>query len=236
MIIRRQQDALIFIEQADHARMAADILSDWQADGFPSNPRREAILLAALEHDNGWREEDASTHVDGTGDPLDFISVPAAVKHRIWPRAATRLADTDPYAGALVAEHALSLHGQQRADPAWRAFLDRMERLKQEILARCETSAADTLGPDYVFVRTVDQLSLIFCNAWTAPFPRPGGRTILKGTTLELTPDPFEGRTIDLKVRARRLPVRTFASPAVLRQALDAAADEYLEGAAIGAH
>jgi hypothetical protein len=234
MIVRQDRHSLLFIAQADHARLAADLIAAWQADGFPAHPRREVILLATREHDNGWNEEDAATHV-ADGEPLDFMSVPPAVKHRIWPRAAARLATVDPYAGALVAQHALSVHGQQRTDPGWRPFFDTMDRVKGELLARCGPGAADLLVEDYRFVQAGDQLSLIFCNGWTAPFPRPGGRTILRGTTLEISPDPFGGRRVPLHVPARRLARQAFASPAALRAALDAAPLERLDGEAAGA-
>jgi hypothetical protein len=234
MIIRRHPDTLVFIEQADHARLAAGIIAAWRPDGFPSHPRRASVLLAAREHDNGWAEEDAATHVDAAGGPLDFMSVPPSVKQRIWPRAAARLADADPYAAALVAQHALALHGQQRADPAWRTFLATMERVKSDLLRRCDPSTTETLAADYIFVQRADQLSLIFCNAWTAPFPLPGGRAILNGTTLTIAPDPFDGTRIPLRVPARRLPARTFDSPSTLRRALDAAPVEHLDGDAVG--
>ena len=43
MIIRRQGDSLLFMTQPDHARLAADLLAHWTADGFASHPRREAV-------------------------------------------------------------------------------------------------------------------------------------------------------------------------------------------------
>lgn len=241
MIIRRQKQDLLFITQADHAALAAEILAPWQADGFPANPRRDAILLAAREHDNGWFEEDDATLVDPAGEPLDFVSAPVPVKHRIWPRAAARLARTDLYAAALVAHHALAVHGQQRTDPVWRGFLDRMSRIESDLLAQWEQGDRppndNQKGPvpiDYRFLQAGDQLSLVFCNGWTAPFPRPGGHTILKGTTLEITPDPFDGARIPLRVPARRIAARAFAAPADLRAALDRAPVEILHGEAVG--
>jgi hypothetical protein len=74
----------------------------------------------------------------------------------------------------------------------------------------------------------------VFCNAWTAAFPRPGGRALLKGTTLEITPDPFAGASIPLRVPARRIVARRFASAADLRAAFDSAPVEILEGDAVG--
>jgi hypothetical protein len=232
VIIRRESTSLLFIAQQDHAALSAAIMAEWQLDGLPHHPHRDRILLATREHDNGWLEEDAMTHVDQDGEPLDFISVPPTVKQRIWPRAASRVAELDPYAGALVAQHALALHGQQRTEPAWRPFLSQMERLQADLLARCPPGASGTLQDDYRFVQAGDQLSLVFCNGWTAPFPRPGGRILLQGGTLTVTPDPFAGRRVPLTIAARRLPAQTFTSGRDLRAALDAAPVEWIEGAA----
>ena len=244
MIIQRSGTALLFITQPDHARLAAAIMAAWRTDGLPDHPRRDTILLATREHDNGWLEEDQATMVDGSGEPVDFISAPAAIKHRVWPRGAMRTGDADPYAGALVARHALTVYGQQKTDAAWTPFFARMEAVERELLARCPPDAAGTMASDYRFVQAGDQLSLVFCNRWTAPFPRsplsgPGGagkagRTILKGTTLEISPDPFGGARVPLRVRARRLPARTFASAAELRAALDETPVTMIEGDAVG--
>jgi hypothetical protein len=233
VIIRADGDSLLLITQPDHARLAADILACWREGGFADHPRRDVILEAAREHDNGWIEEDALTHVDASGEPLDFIAVPSAVKHRIWPRAAARVGGVNPYAGALVAEHALTVHGQQRTDPAWQPFFHRMDALRAELLGRCGDAAA-AVRDDYPFVQTGDQLSLIFCNAWRMPFPRSGGTAILRGTTLEVSPDPFGGARVPLSVRARRVPARRYASGADLKAAFDAAPEIVLDGAALG--
>lgn len=235
MIIRRLPDALLCIAQPDHAALSADLMAAWQLDGLPDHPRRDAILLATREHDNGWLEEDAAAHVDREGEPLDFMAVPPAVKQRIWPRAAARLGEGHPYAGALVAQHALSLLGQQDTEPAWRPFLQRMKRLQAELLARCDEEAATTIPDDYRFVQAGDHLSLVFCNGWTPPFPRPGGRIQLRGDDLLITPDPFRGRRIPISVPARRLIVQRFNSSHDLRVALATAPLELMEGTAAGA-
>jgi hypothetical protein len=234
MIIRQDGDHLLFITQPDHARLAAEVMSAWRADGLPDHPRREAILSAVREHDNGWIEEDTETHVDGAGNPLDFVAVPPAVKHRIWPRAIGRLGERRPYEAALVAQHALTIHGQQRSEAVWSPFFRHVERLREEMLARCDVDARTTLETDYRFVQAGDQLSLVFCNGWRTPFPRSGGRILLQGSTLELSPDPFDGARVPLRVRARRVLARSYASAADLRASLDTARLVMIEGEAAG--
>ena len=234
MIIRAAGDSLLFVTQADHARLAADLMAAWAEGGLCDHPRRAAILTAARDHDNGWIEEDEEMHVDASGEPLDFIAVPAYVKHRIWPRAATRLAEKDPYVAALVVQHALTIHGQQRGDPAWQSFFSTLDGLRADLVAASGPDAARTLAPDYVFVQTADQLSLIFCNGWRTPFARIGGRTILRDATLEMSPDPFAGGRVPLQVPARRLPAGPYASSRELRSAYAAAPGITLEGEAVG--
>jgi hypothetical protein len=173
-----------------------------------------------------------ATIVHQSGRPLDFIAAPPQVKHRVWPRGVARVAQRYPYEAALIAQHALTVHDAHRAEEPWRPFFDTMERLKTAML---EGAANPAFEHDYRFVRTADLLSLVFCNGWTEPHELPGGgRTILNGTTLEVSPDPFAGSRVALRVAARRLPRQTHRSNVELRAALDAALVEPLEGFAVG--
>jgi Protein of unknown function (DUF3891) len=234
MIIRTTEDSQLFITQPDHARLAAEAIANWREDGFDDNPRRVSILLAAREHDNGWREEDAVTYVDANGKALDFICVPLEVRHRIWPRAVERLGEHDPYAAALVAQHALTVYGHYESDVAWDRFFEIMRERCVAQLARSHSGAAEDLATDYRFVHAADRISLAFCTGWPQPLESYGRRIILRHDTVEVSPDPFSGARFPLRIRARRLPVREYASAADLRAALDDAPVEVVEGEAGG--
>lgn len=233
MIIQRRGSTQFFITQPDHAALAADIIDAWRSDGFPTHPRREAILFAVREHDNGWSEEDLHTHIDVNGRPLDFMTVAHEVKHRIWPRAVARVGRERPYEAALIAQHALTVHAEQRANPQWRTFFETIEASRAALLGRTDPVAS--FEADYRFVRVGDLLSLIFCNGWTEPYELPGGgRTVFDGTTLTVTPDPFDGARIPLRIAARRIEEATFRTAADLRAALAEAPVAILEGHAAG--
>ena len=206
----------------------------WRLDGLPDHPRRDGILAATDDHDNGWQEEDAELHLNETGDPLDFIAVPPRVKQRIWPRAAARWAGRSPYVAALISQHALTVHAPLAEDPQWRRFFQTMTRTRDELVARAGPEASG-LADDYPFVRTGDQLSLIFCNGWTAPLAGVGYKAILSGITLQITPDPFDGARIPLAIMARSLPAVPYADTAALRAALAQAPVVELTGEAVGA-
>jgi Protein of unknown function (DUF3891) len=233
MIIRQSGDSQLFITQPDHAGLAAIIMAAWRVDGFEMHSRRDLILRAVRDHDNGWIEEDATTIIDGGGRPLDFMSAPVEVKHRIWPRAVARVGLRDRDEAALIAQHALTVHAQHRADEMWRPFFDGLEAARTGMLGR---PADDEFEREYRFVQIGDLLSLVFCNGWTEPHDLPGGgRTTLEGATLEVSPDPFAGAQVPLRVTARRLAARTYASACELRAALESAPLETLEGWAVGA-
>jgi hypothetical protein len=233
MIIRQSGPWQTFITQPDHAELAAAIMRMWRGDGFDEHPRRDVILRAVREHDNGWIEEDAATIVDERGRPLDFVSVPDAVKHRLWPRAVARAGRRNAYEAALVAQHALTVHAQHRGNPEWQPFFDGLEQARTTWLGGPADAAFER---DYRFVRTGDLLSLVFCNGWTEPHDLPGGgRVVLEDATLRISFDSFAGARVPLRILARKLPARTYGSAADLRAALDAAPVEAVEGWAIGA-
>jgi hypothetical protein len=234
MIIRVDGDSLLFITQPDHARLAVQAISDWRTDGFDGNPRRASVLLAAREHDNGWQEEDATTHVDPRGKPLDFICVAADVRQRIWPRAVERLAPVDPYAAALVAQHALAIYSQHESELSWNPFFEMMRTRAAALLEQIRGTAVQDIGMDYPFVNAADRISLAFCTGWTQPLESFGRRIILNGSVVEVSPDPYAGARIPLRVMARRVANRAYASAADLRAALDDAPVEVLEGEATG--
>ena len=110
-----------------------------------------------------------------------------------------------------------------------------MEAMRDRILdAGAYGNRLSALREDYRMVYLGDLLSLIFCCGWQDPFAREGYDVVLRGTTLEVWPDPFDGRTIALGVRARRIPARRYATDAELRCVLTEAPEEVVTGTATG--
>ena len=75
MIVRLVRDRILLIAQPDHAHVARTIMESCVP--LAARPRRDAILHAIGEHDNGWAEEDAAPIVDPeTGSVGDFARLP----------------------------------------------------------------------------------------------------------------------------------------------------------------
>ena len=91
-------------------------------------------MLAIQAHDNGWQEVDAEPCLDpATGRVLDFVHVPEDVRHAVWRRGVARLGG-EPYAAALVAQHALHIYRRMRQQPGWRQFFVDMTAARDQHL------------------------------------------------------------------------------------------------------
>jgi hypothetical protein len=226
MIVQRHPHTLLLMTQPDHARLAGRLMRHWRP--LQQSPRRDEILLAIDEHDNGWREPDAAPSVDPTSGRLyDFVTAPAAVRQGVWPRAIERLQHT-AWAAALVAEHAITVYDRYRSDPEWADFFANLERSRDRLLTQAGRSH-DKLAADYPFVRIGDLLSLMFCNRWDQE--TFGGWTFMRDDNhLMVTPDALDEQRIPFSITARRIPDRTYGSDDDLRDTLRDAPEVTLEG------
>jgi hypothetical protein len=210
MILRPHGSNRLAITQPDHAALAGRIIAAWRANGLPDSPRRDDILLAVAEHDNGWREVDDSLLVSpATGTILDFMTAPAHVKRGVWSRAIARLAAT-PYAAALVAHHAAHVYGRYRSDETWSPFFAEMEASRDQLLREAAAVTRENLLADYVFLRIGDLASLAFCTAGTILGGEFGVTVRLDGARVVIIPDPFESADVPFTIDGHEIEGYTF--------------------------
>lgn len=212
------------ITQPDHARFAAELLSLWRP--LADHPRRDELLFAAREHDNGWRETDAAPHWDAERSrPHDFISLPRGERIDLWQRGTARFAGERPYAALLIVKHAIRLH-QERKGEEWQAFREYLDELYRGLAE--ETGAEEEqVEDDYLWLDLADLISLAVCNGWSEPFGRYGFRGLLQDGTLQLDPFPLAGSTA-FRIPCRWIPVRPYRGDADLGGELAAARWEEL--------
>jgi hypothetical protein len=197
-------------------------------------PRRDAILHAIAEHDNGWAEEDASPVLDPeTGRIVDFVTAPLSVRHGVWPRGVARLA-SDPWAAALVAQHAITVYDRFRPDPEWTSFFSAIEAIRDQMLGG-SGPPPEALLDDYVFVRLGDLISLTFCTGWSDEQRFAGWSVRRNDNHVVVSPDPFDGQVVPIEIHARRLRGGPLRSDAELHEALAAAESITLRGDVRGA-
>ena len=228
MIVRTDGTKIQLITQPDHAQLARRVME--RCVSLREHPRRELILTAIGEHDNGWQEEDDAPPIDAsTGEIQDFIHAPVAVRQRVWPRAVARLA-SEPWAAALVAQHALTAYDRFRQDPEWTDFFDRMTALRDEQLREAVGVLTDLLE-DYLFVRLGDLISLSFCLgvAGEQQFADYTIESVGDGRVL-VSPDLFGGASVAMAVTGREMPNRPFGSDDDLYRAMAAAVPTTVRG------
>src|SRR5215210_5257825 len=227
MIVVPEGSALLLVTQPDHAHFSGELLSLWRAGGLPAHPRREELIFAAREHDNGWREADAAPRWDaGRGRPHNFISLPTRDRIEIWERGTCRFAHERPYAALLVTRHALNLFGGRREDEQWAPLIAFLDEFEASLLA--ETGVPrEELEADYRLIDLADLISLAACSRWREPVERYGFSVEPRDGTVGLDPLPLAGSTT-FRVPCRRIPNRVYRGDADLGGELAAARWEEL--------
>ena len=228
MIVRTAGTKIQLITQPDHAQLARRVME--RCVSLRTQTKRDSILHAIGEHDNGWTEEDAAPVVDAaTGEIQDFIHAPIAMRQRVWPRAVSRVGD-DPWAAALIAQHALTAYDRFRQDAEWTDFFDRMTAMRDEMV-RASGGALTDLLEDYLFVRLGDLISLSFCLGWSGDQQFADYTIGSSGDGRVLVaPDLFDGAAVPMDVAGREIPKRTYESDDDLHQAIAAAAPTTFRG------
>lgn len=226
MIVRPTDGELALVTQADHARLAADLLALFRLPELAGHPRREALLRAVADHDNGWWEADAAPRVDpATGAPVDFLGQPEALRREVWERGIARFAAEDPGRAAQIAAHFLRLFDARAGDPDWGPLLGRQREAVTVLLAEAGRTPAE-LAADDRWLALADQLSLVACCGSTAllavPPWRAGVAETPAGIELRLDPFPLAGTTV-LALRERRIEARVYPGDSELALALAAA-------------
>jgi hypothetical protein len=242
MIVRSADGVLHLISQPDHAALARRIMERWAP--LHGAERRNSILLAVEEHDNGWHEPDNHPSIDAdTGRIFDFITLPTAAKQAVWPRAVGRLAAEDEWAAGLVAQHALTIYERFHDDPEWTGFFATMTATRDTLVGQSGRTTAQ-LTHDYGYVRIGDLISLVFCNLWQEEqtydrwqFRLREGLEVHEGREglVAVTPDPFAGRRVPIAVTAREIPDVPYESDAALQAAIRTAPRVTLHGLVSGA-
>jgi hypothetical protein len=211
MILQPHDGHLLLIRQTDHAALAGQLAEHWGNALFSLPVPRQAILVAATHHDDGWLLWEAAPRIDpATRRPYQFTDMPL-VEHAAFYRAGiSRILAESPYAGLLVNMHLAGLY-QRRfgTDPGMQlkprtpdeeqALLAIMEQLQdQQRTLGAQLPASGVPAPfleenylrtNYKLLQVFDRLSLYFCT------DRP------RETTLGPIPLDYEGRETQLVLR-----------------------------------
>ncbi len=242
MIIRESDDGrLLLIRQTEHARLCGVMAGSWDDESLASAEPRDAVALAAAEHDNGWQEWEVEPRLNPeTGRPYSYIDIPIEQHLPIYRRGVARAFEIDPYVGILVSLHGSLLYSSYRGgQPASESFLSEQNRVRDRTLSELrddpryrEHISRERLLQSRDLIAGWDALSLFICHgaAWMEEiaFParagrgRRGVRVGDGGREWRLRPYPFR-EPLDLSITALAVEDRRYGSDAEVRGALDRA-------------
>ncbi|MCB1008426.1 MAG: DUF3891 family protein [Acidobacteria bacterium] len=208
MIVVADPESILVVTQADHARLAAEMVRLFVDPEVALHPRRRELLDAIACHDDGWWEADAAPTLDpATGGPQDFRALSPAAREEIWTRGVERHAARSPYVAAMVAGHLVRLHESRRT--AETAELGERLAARREELIEEGGLDRDALARDDRWLRVGDDLSLAAASGEPGFLASTGYRARLTradgAVELALDPFPLAGST------RLELPARTIA-------------------------
>ena len=165
MILRPHPRGVLAIGQPAHAWLSGRIADAWR---WPFAPR-DAVRLAALQHDIGMAGWDAAPELDpGTGLPYSFTSMPRAMHVQLWSQAARLLVAQSGYAALLVSLHGTGLYEryvseQERAAEPVRSYLEAERAFQQRLRVSLVADPAE-FARNAALLRCWDWLSLFLCT------------------------------------------------------------------------
>jgi hypothetical protein len=106
LVTRRPREGLCLVTHPDHGHVAGELCRRWGNDRFEPPAHRDALLIAAAHHDDGWYELDGRPSFNsGKGRPAHFLELPLEVTVPPYGRGVDSVYARDAHAGALVSMH-----------------------------------------------------------------------------------------------------------------------------------
>lgn len=191
MIVQPRDGQMLLIRQTDHAALAGVFAEHWGNADFALPSPRDAVIAAAVHHDDGWLLWETAPRLDpSTRRPYQFTAMPLAEHISFYRAGIEHVLTLAPYAGLLTLMHLAGLyqmrfntdrHMQPKTlssdeERMQRQFLDELHQQQESLLQELPQRGVPAswlegrrLWCNYKLLQMYDRLSLYFC---TAP-PRP---------------------------------------------------------------
>lgn len=223
MLHRDVGGGLLLVGQPAHAWAAGQLARAWAEPFAP----REAVCLAAEQHDVGWTEWELAPELDPvTGRPYVFGALPEPRKLALWSGAAERLLPQSPYAALLVSLHGTLIVERFPPPPQHAALAEAFlagERAFQKRLRAALRAGPDEVARNRELVFGWDALSLALVHGVTGERDVAGLTLAAEEgdpTRLRVAPWPFRDGAVTVAFEGRVLD-ETFADEETMRRALE---------------
>ncbi|WP_181917198.1 DUF3891 family protein [Virgibacillus dokdonensis] len=163
MIIRKQQNSFIFIEQDQHARISESMIKHWNKAYLPQSPYHDSAIYAIQQHDVGWRPFDEEPFWnDQSQAPYNFTDFPTPAKTVLYTAGIEKVASADLYAGLLCSLHYTRFLEKDTSYYS-KQFVDQERRRQQRIISSLKQFDEETLAIHLDLLQLCDNLSLFIC-------------------------------------------------------------------------
>jgi Protein of unknown function (DUF3891) len=235
VLLRTEGDAVIAIGQASHAWISGQLARVWGNERIPAPEPRDAVCLAAEQHDVGMAGWDLRPALNpDTGRPQSFLELPVPVHVGLWTAAPGRLLTQSRYAALLVSMHGTALYAHRNTSsmsPVDRelveGYLDAQHAFQDDLAARIGADRAQ-LRRNQQLLWTWDAISLALCLRWDplalAEVPAPHAHLdldlelrALGADRFALCPWPFAAESVRVQCEGVRLEERYDSEPALQR-------------------
>jgi hypothetical protein len=242
MIRRDAAQGWILITQYDHAVLAGNLMERWGNETFSSPLPREEVLFAVREHDCGWKEWDSAPKINPeNGYPANFMEMESSDQTDIWRRSFESHAEEHPYASALIALHFARFNRKLLLrDPTDRYAASLEGEIGRFVSGRLGADVSETgsippaVKVNLRLLQVGDIISLALCHGWESmeiadvPINYEGGSVRLAlesddGFNFTVSPYPFSGSSMELKMQALRLGRMSYPDNGDLRSAAGSA-------------
>ncbi len=178
MIRREESGTTWVIHQAAHAVIAGQIAEHWTGTQNMTLAPRDALLIAAGNHDAGWIANEHTPRINAKGQPRTFTEMGLNEHFAIWEHSIQSVFAQNRYAGLLTSMHCTALYEQRLrfvADPPGdraqiEAFLARWHAWQDALINALKNHPlyALAVGPQPLadnlrLLQVWDYLSLVLC-------------------------------------------------------------------------
>jgi hypothetical protein len=241
MIRRDDNDGFTLITQYDHAVLAGRIMECWGNEMFASPSPLHEVLFAVREHDCGWKDWDSAPKINPeNGYPANFMEMESSDQTGIWRRSFASHGEGQPYASVLIALHFAGFNRKLLTRDPSDAYAKSLDLeissfISEKLGVGVEDSKLSRVPRDVQInlrlLQVGDIISLALCHGWESmeisdvPVDYEGNTVRLAlesgdGFKYSVSPYPFSGPRLELKVEARKLGRKSYSDDEDLRRSL----------------
>lgn len=163
MIVRETNKAFIMIEQHEHARVAANIMTDLKPHLLKRDNFWNSVIYAIEQHDCGWKPFDKEPFWnDKKHAPYTFIDFPLLPKLTLYKQGIDKVEQVNPYAALLCSEHYARFVKHHKIDEV-KYFLEQERKRHERIIKTFPHFNQTLFDLHYNLLQFGDNLSLYIC-------------------------------------------------------------------------